>query len=62
MNTRQVINLIEDAGWRYDYSTGGHMHFKHPAKSGKVTVPFHGANKEVPPWMVKSIKRQAGLQ
>jgi len=62
MNTRQVINLIEDDGWRYDYTSGGHMQFKHPVKPGKVTVPFHGANKDMNPRTVKSIKRQAGLQ
>jgi len=28
MNTRQVINLIEDDGWRYDYTSGSHMQFK----------------------------------
>ena len=62
MNTRQVIQLIEDAGWRYDCAAGSHMHFKHPVKPGKVTVPFHGANKDMNPRTVKNIKRQAGLQ
>jgi len=62
MNTRQVIKLVTDDGWVFDRSSGSHRQYKHPIKRGTVTVPFHGSNKEVPPWMVKSVKRQAGLQ
>ena len=63
MNTRQVIKLVTDDGW-YEIKTGGgsHRQYHHPVKPGKVTVPFHGKNKEVDPWIVKSIKKQAGLQ
>jgi predicted RNA binding protein YcfA (HicA-like mRNA interferase family) len=36
------------------------MQFKHPTKPGKVTVPFHGGNDDVPKYFVASILRQAG--
>ncbi|HEV7879730.1 type II toxin-antitoxin system HicA family toxin [Bradyrhizobium sp.] len=26
-------------GWRHIGATGSHRHYKHPTKSGKVTVP-----------------------
>jgi len=63
MNTRQIIKLVTDDGWS-EIKTGGgsHRQYRHPVKPGKVTIPFHGANKDVDPWIVKSIKKQAGLQ
>jgi len=63
MNTRQVIKLVADDGW-YEIKTsgGGHRQYRHPVKQGKVTIPFHGKNSEVPPFLFKSIKKQAGLK
>jgi predicted RNA binding protein YcfA (HicA-like mRNA interferase family) len=63
MNTRQVIKLVTDDGW-YEIKTGGgsHRQYRHPSKSGKVTIPFHGWKEELNPKTLKSVKRQAGLQ
>jgi len=62
MNTRQVIQLIEDDGWYLDRSKGSHRQYKHHAKPGTVTVAYHGANKDVTIGILKKIKKQAGLQ
>jgi predicted RNA binding protein YcfA (HicA-like mRNA interferase family) len=40
--------------------SGSHAQLKHPAKPGfRVTVPHH--SKDLPPFILRSILRQAGL-
>ncbi|HEX7362147.1 MAG TPA: type II toxin-antitoxin system HicA family toxin [Bryobacteraceae bacterium] len=38
MKVREVIRILEADGWRFHSQTGSHRHFKHPSKSGRVTV------------------------
>ena len=56
---REVIELLEKDGW-YLYTTkGDHRQFKHPSKTGKVTV--RGAMNEVlSQFLLNSIWKQAG--
>jgi predicted RNA binding protein YcfA (HicA-like mRNA interferase family) len=59
---RDLINMIRDDGWVHVRTTGSHMHFKHPAKPGLVTVPGGGKeNRDVALGTQRSILRQAGL-
>ena len=39
MKVREVIKLLTDDGWFLHRTKGSHRHFRHPTKSGKVTVP-----------------------
>lgn len=55
----ELQRLIEKDGWVWFKTTGGHRHFKHPVKKGKVTIPFH--SKEIGLRLAKSILKQAGL-
>ena len=60
MKAREVIKLIQSDGWYLINTKGSHRHFKHPTKTGVVTVP--GAmSDEVAPGTLRSIYRQAGL-
>ena len=59
MKAKEVIRLLKADGWQQTSSKGSHLHFKHPIKPGKVTVPFHGAS-DLPPGLVHSIYKQAG--
>jgi len=60
MKVREVINIIEDDGWYLATIRGDHRQYKHPIKTGKVTVA--GApSKDVPPGTLTSIFRQAQL-
>ena len=61
MKVRDLVARIEADGRRYVGSTGGHRHFKHPSKKGKVTVPGQMA-KDVPPGTANSVLKQAGLK
>jgi predicted RNA binding protein YcfA (HicA-like mRNA interferase family) len=60
MKVRQVLRVLRDDGWVQVAQKGSHRQFKHPTKSGRVTV----AGQEritLHPKTVKSIMRQAGL-
>jgi predicted RNA binding protein YcfA (HicA-like mRNA interferase family) len=57
---RDVIARIQADGWYLDHTSGSHRVFKHPAKSGTVTVPGH-PNDDLHPKTERSILRQAGL-
>lgn len=56
---REVIKLLEEDGWFLYTIKGDHRQFKHPTKSGKVTVK--GAMNEVlSQFLLNSIWKQAG--
>jgi predicted RNA binding protein YcfA (HicA-like mRNA interferase family) len=38
MKVREVIKLIEEDGWYLARTRGSHRQFKHPTKSGLVTI------------------------
>ena len=60
-NVREIIAEIEADGWRLDRQKGSHRQFKHPSKSGTVTVSGHPS--DVPPsGTAANIRRQAGLK
>ena len=59
---KEVVKIIEKDGWYFCEQKGSHMQFRHPAKSGKVTIPNHGLNEDLHHNMVASILKQAGLQ
>jgi predicted RNA binding protein YcfA (HicA-like mRNA interferase family) len=58
-DSKKLIRLIEKDGWRLVGITGSHHHFKHPVKSGKVTIPH--PYKDLPIGTVRALLRQAGL-
>ncbi len=38
-DSRKLIRMLEQDGWEHVGTTGSHHHFKHPEKTGKITVP-----------------------
>ena len=38
MKVRDVLKLIEDDGWYQVTQKGSHRQFKHPNKTGRVTI------------------------
>ena len=61
MKHREIVKLIEQAGWYWKRTNGSHQIYKHATKPGIVVVAYHGA-KDVPEGTLKSILRQAGLE
>ena len=58
MDSREVIRRLKRDGWREVASKGSHRQFKHPDRSGRVTVPH--PKRDLPKGTLKAIRRQAG--
>jgi predicted RNA binding protein YcfA (HicA-like mRNA interferase family) len=61
MKVRDLIHMLESAGWRLKASRGSHRQFRHPTKGMVVTVPGQ-PGKDVPVGTLKAILRSAGLE
>ncbi|WP_256484592.1 type II toxin-antitoxin system HicA family toxin [Endozoicomonas sp. 4G] len=60
MKSREIIRMLEDAGWVLHRVKGSHHHFKHSERPGLVTVPHpkHDISKKT----LDSIRKQAGMK
>ncbi|MGB4277845.1 MAG: type II toxin-antitoxin system HicA family toxin [Flavobacteriaceae bacterium] len=54
------MKLIKEEGWQLVRIRGSYHHYKHPSRSGLVTVPH--PKKDIPIGTVKSILKQAGIK
>lgn len=61
MKVRDVIKILEADGWYLARTRGSHRHFKHPVKTGLVTVAGK-MSIDVPIGTLKSIWKQAQLE
>jgi predicted RNA binding protein YcfA (HicA-like mRNA interferase family) len=61
VKVRDVLKRLKKDGWYLIPSKGGHRQFKHPTKSGRVTVAGKPSD-NVKPKTLKSIWQQAGLE
>ncbi len=59
-SAREVIKRLKDDGWYLVNTVGSHQQYKHPIKSGRVTVKY--PCKDIPPKTLQSIERQSGLK
>ncbi len=60
MDSRAIIKKVQADGWFLVRVTGSHHHYKHPTKSGLVTIPH--PKKDLATGTVNSILKQAGLK
>ncbi|MGA2452403.1 MAG: type II toxin-antitoxin system HicA family toxin [Solirubrobacteraceae bacterium] len=61
MKVREVTRLIEADGWRLERQRGSHRIYRHPDKSGTVTIAGR-PGQDVPAGTLGNILRQAGLK
>lgn len=61
MKVREVIKMLDAEGWKLDRQAGSHRQFRHPAKTGTVTVAGKLGN-DLKRGTLASILRQAGLK
>ena len=59
MTSREIIRLLNEAGWQETRTKGSHHQFKHPEKSGVVTVPH--PKKDIPIGTARAILKSAGI-
>ncbi|SEN89396.1 type II toxin-antitoxin system HicA family toxin [Bradyrhizobium sp. OK095] len=60
MNSWDIISALQRDGWVQVAQKGSHVQFKHPTKSGRVTVPH--PKRDVALGTLKSIEKQSGLK
>ncbi len=53
--------MLEAEGWFLVATRGSHRQYKHPTKSGRVTVAGHPAD-DLAPGTLNSILKQSGLK
>lgn len=59
-SSREVLKILKDDGWYEVNCVGSHHQFKHPSKSGRVTVKH--PDKDIPIKTLKRIEEQSGLK
>jgi predicted RNA binding protein YcfA (HicA-like mRNA interferase family) len=55
-----VIKRLEAVGWFLAATRGSHRQFKHPIRSGRVTVAGKPSD-ELAPGTLRSIEKQSGV-
>jgi predicted RNA binding protein YcfA (HicA-like mRNA interferase family) len=58
MKVSEVLRMLLDDGWYLVTTRGSHRQFKHPIKSGRVTVAGKSSD-DVAPGTLNSILKQA---
>lgn len=61
MKVKDAIKKLEQDSWYLKRTKGSHRQFKHPSKSGTVTVSGK-LSKEIPIGTLKSIWKQAQIK
>lgn len=61
MKVSEVLRTLEDDGWFLVATRGSHRQYKHPSKSGRVTVPGKPSD-DLAPGTLNSTLKQAGLK
>lgn len=62
MKCREVIKIIEADGWYLARQKGSHKQYKHPIKTGLVTIACHKESDEMATGTLNSIFKQAQIQ
>ena len=57
-DSRKLIRLLEQDGWVHVATKGSHRQFKHPVRTGRITVPH--PDRDMKRGTIASIYRQAG--
>ncbi len=61
MKAKDIERVIEADGW-YRMKSKGHRQYKHPSKSGRVTIPWHkDGSIDLNPKTLESIYSQAKI-
>jgi predicted RNA binding protein YcfA (HicA-like mRNA interferase family) len=56
----EVLRALRSLGWVVAAQRGSHVQLKHPARTGRVTIPIH-AGETIGPRLLGSILAQARL-
>lgn len=59
-SSKEILKILLNDGWYEVNVVGSHHQFKHPTKSGRVTLKH--PDKDIPMVTLKSIEKQSGLK
>ncbi|MBI2995266.1 MAG: type II toxin-antitoxin system HicA family toxin [Candidatus Melainabacteria bacterium] len=60
LKPKELLSILEKAGWKIIRQKGSHIQLKHSNKPGfRVTIPYH--NKDLAHGTINSIIKQIGL-
>ncbi|AEC19274.1 hypothetical protein PT7_0734 [Pusillimonas sp. T7-7] len=60
MNSKDLIKLLEQAGWQLRGVKGSHHVYRHPTQPGHISVPH--PKKDLGIGLVNKLLRQAGMK
>nr|WP_203558435.1 type II toxin-antitoxin system HicA family toxin [Bacteroides sp. 519] len=61
VKVKAILKSLKDDGWYLAHQKGSHRQYKHPDKTGKVTVNGKGSD-DITGDLLKSIESQSGLE
>jgi len=61
MKVSEILRIIQDDGWFLVATRGSHRQYRHPTKTGRVTVPGKPSD-DLAPGTLNSILKQSGLR
>jgi predicted RNA binding protein YcfA (HicA-like mRNA interferase family) len=61
MKVAEVLRMLRDDGWLLVTTRGSHRQFKHPVKSGRVTVTGKPSD-DIAAGTLNNILKQAGIK
>ncbi|MBU0751720.1 MAG: type II toxin-antitoxin system HicA family toxin [Gammaproteobacteria bacterium] len=61
MKVGEILERLQRDGWYLVVTRGSHRQFKHPSKSGRVTVAGKSSD-DLAPGTLNSILKQSGLK
>lgn len=60
LKAKELVKILQKAGFKLDHTTGSHYIFYHPTTSRRVVVPYHA--KDLPKGTVQTILKSAGIE
>jgi len=59
LKPKEVITILDKAGYYIDHTTGSHYIMRHPDYTQRTPVPYHA--KDIKKGVLRSIIKQSGL-
>jgi len=59
LKPREVVAILQKAGYYIDHTTGSHYIMRHPDLTQRIVVPYHA--KDIKKGVLHSIIKQTGL-
>ncbi|MFZ5517470.1 MAG: type II toxin-antitoxin system HicA family toxin [Candidatus Zhuqueibacterota bacterium] len=60
LNSRDVIKVVKQLGFKFDRQSGSHAVYIHPEKKFRVVIPIH-SGKDIKPKTLKGIISDIGV-